>query len=112
MRSRHSWNEAARRISTPLPRETGPHRGVMAQPARTKRDNDYRSPARAAWYFRRHRRPGLSDGPSDLANRGLLPPTFSLVGFARRDWKHRISVKKWCVQRRPRALPTPFRQQN
>ena len=22
----------------------------------------------------------------DLANRGLLPPTFSLVGFARRDW--------------------------
>jgi glucose-6-phosphate 1-dehydrogenase len=24
----------------------------------------------------------------DLANRGLLPPTFSLVGFARRDWAH------------------------
>src|SRR6059036_443508 len=24
----------------------------------------------------------------DLANRGLLPPTFSLVGFARRDWEH------------------------
>src|SRR6185437_13267091 len=23
----------------------------------------------------------------DLANRGLLPPGFSLVGFARRDWK-------------------------
>jgi glucose-6-phosphate 1-dehydrogenase len=22
----------------------------------------------------------------DLANRGLLPPTFSLVGFGRRDW--------------------------
>ena len=22
----------------------------------------------------------------DLANRGLLPPAFSLVGFARRDW--------------------------
>ena len=22
----------------------------------------------------------------DLANRGLLPPGFSLVGFARRDW--------------------------
>ena len=22
----------------------------------------------------------------DLANRGLLPPSFSLVGFARRDW--------------------------
>jgi glucose-6-phosphate 1-dehydrogenase len=24
----------------------------------------------------------------DLANRGLLPPSFSLVGFARRDWTH------------------------
>src|ERR1700754_693401 len=23
----------------------------------------------------------------DLGNRGLLPPGFSLVGFARRDWK-------------------------
>src|SRR3982074_2707654 len=23
----------------------------------------------------------------DLANRGLLPPGFSLVGFARRDWE-------------------------
>ncbi|MFT4087661.1 MAG: glucose-6-phosphate dehydrogenase, partial [Gordonia sp. (in: high G+C Gram-positive bacteria)] len=24
----------------------------------------------------------------DLANRGLLPPSFALVGFARRDWNH------------------------
>ncbi|MEO6509761.1 MAG: glucose-6-phosphate dehydrogenase, partial [Nocardioides sp.] len=24
----------------------------------------------------------------DLANRGLLPPGFSLVGYARRDWNH------------------------
>ncbi|WP_026917869.1 glucose-6-phosphate dehydrogenase [Gordonia shandongensis] len=24
----------------------------------------------------------------DLANRGLLPPSFALVGFARRDWAH------------------------
>ena len=23
----------------------------------------------------------------DLANRGLLPPGFSLIGFARRDWE-------------------------
>ncbi len=23
----------------------------------------------------------------DLANRGLLPPGFALVGFARRDWE-------------------------
>src|SRR6202021_3418374 len=45
----------------------------------------------------------------DLANRGLLPPTFSLVGFARRDWDHDAfagvildSVKQHCR--------TPFRQ--
>ncbi|WP_432211680.1 glucose-6-phosphate dehydrogenase [Gordonia aichiensis] len=24
----------------------------------------------------------------DLANRGLLPPSFALIGFARRDWEH------------------------
>jgi glucose-6-phosphate 1-dehydrogenase len=24
----------------------------------------------------------------DLANRGLLPPSFALIGFARRDWAH------------------------
>lgn len=24
----------------------------------------------------------------DLANRGLLPPGFSLIGFARREWEH------------------------
>ncbi len=24
----------------------------------------------------------------DLANRGLLPPGFALVGFARRDWEN------------------------
>src|SRR5580693_10183751 len=47
----------------------------------------------------------------DLANRGLLPPTFSLVGFARRDWDHDAfaqvihdSVKAHCR--------TPFRQAN
>src|SRR6201994_1074777 len=45
----------------------------------------------------------------DLANRGLLPPTFSLVGFARRDWDHDKfaqvildDVKEHCR--------TPFRQ--
>ncbi len=47
----------------------------------------------------------------DLANRGLLPPTFSLVGFARRDWTTQDfgevvykAVKQHCR--------TPFRQQN
>ena len=25
----------------------------------------------------------------DLANRGMLPPGFGLVGFARRDWENR-----------------------
>ncbi|MGI8994495.1 MAG: glucose-6-phosphate dehydrogenase [Nocardioidaceae bacterium] len=29
----------------------------------------------------------------DLANRGLLPPGFSLVGFARRDWAHQDFAK-------------------
>jgi len=29
----------------------------------------------------------------DLANRGLLPPGFSLVGFARRDWEHEDFAK-------------------
>ena len=29
----------------------------------------------------------------DLANRGLLPPGFSLVGFARRDWKDQDFAK-------------------
>jgi len=29
----------------------------------------------------------------DLANRGLLPPGFSLVGFARRDWTHENFAK-------------------
>jgi glucose-6-phosphate 1-dehydrogenase len=45
----------------------------------------------------------------DLANRGLLPPTFSLVGFARRDRDHDTfaqvildDVKQHCR--------TPFRQ--
>jgi glucose-6-phosphate 1-dehydrogenase len=47
----------------------------------------------------------------DLANRGLLPPTFSLVGFARRDWDTEDfgkvvhdAVKEHCR--------TPFRQEN
>ncbi|OBK12241.1 glucose-6-phosphate dehydrogenase [Mycobacterium asiaticum] len=47
----------------------------------------------------------------DLANRGLLPPTFSLVGFARRDWSTQDfgdvvhdAVKQHCR--------TPFRQEN
>lgn len=33
----------------------------------------------------------------DLANRGLLPPSFALVGFARREWDSRTL--------RPRSRP-------
>ena len=33
----------------------------------------------------------------DLANRGLLPPTFALVGFARRDWDHDRISPRWCT---------------
>ncbi|EUA55164.1 glucose-6-phosphate dehydrogenase [Mycobacterium intracellulare 1956] len=47
----------------------------------------------------------------DLANRGLLPPSFSLVGFARRDWSTQDfgkvvyeAVKEHCR--------TPFREEN
>ncbi|MGI8946530.1 MAG: glucose-6-phosphate dehydrogenase [Ornithinimicrobium sp.] len=45
----------------------------------------------------------------DLANRGLLPPGFSLVGFARRDWDHQDFAKivHDSVQAHAR---TPFRE--
>jgi glucose-6-phosphate 1-dehydrogenase len=47
----------------------------------------------------------------DLANRGLLPPTFSLVGFARRDWDHERFAKE--VHDSVKAhCRTPFRQAN
>jgi len=44
----------------------------------------------------------------DLANRGLLPPGFSLVGFARRDWGHEdfAQVTYDAVKQHAR---TPFR---
>ena len=45
----------------------------------------------------------------DLANRGLLPPSFGLIGFARRDWttEHFIDFVKEAVQERCR---TPFKE--
>jgi glucose-6-phosphate 1-dehydrogenase len=45
----------------------------------------------------------------DLANRGLLPPTFALVGFARRDWADEdfADVVYQAVKQHAR---TPFRQ--
>ncbi|OEU96898.1 glucose-6-phosphate dehydrogenase [Streptomyces oceani] len=46
----------------------------------------------------------------DLANRGLLPPGFSLVGFARRDWEHEdfAQVVHDAVREHAR---TPFREE-
>ncbi len=46
----------------------------------------------------------------DLANRGLLPPGFSLVGFARRDWEHEdfAEVVHDAVKEHSR---TPFREE-
>lgn len=46
----------------------------------------------------------------DLANRGLLPPTFALVGFARRDWADEdfAQVVYDAVKKHAR---TPFRQE-
>ncbi|KFI74528.1 glucose-6-phosphate dehydrogenase [Bifidobacterium mongoliense] len=45
----------------------------------------------------------------DLASRGLLPPSFSLIGFARRDWtnEHFIAFVKEAVEQRSR---TPFKE--
>ena len=46
----------------------------------------------------------------DLANRGLLPPSFSLVGFARRDWADQDfgEIVYDAVKEHAR---TPFRQE-
>ena len=46
----------------------------------------------------------------DLANRGLLPPGFSLVGFARRDWEDEdfAQVSYEAVKEHAR---TPFREE-
>ncbi|MFV0462402.1 MAG: glucose-6-phosphate dehydrogenase [Nostocoides sp.] len=46
----------------------------------------------------------------DLANRGLLPPGFSLVGFARRDWDDHSFVQVVHEAVRERAR-TPFREE-
>lgn len=45
----------------------------------------------------------------DLANRGLLPPSFGLIGFARRDWtnEHFIEFVKTAIKARSR---TPFKE--
>ena len=39
----------------------------------------------------------------DLANRGLLPPSFALVGFARRDWEN----EDFAAEVKTRSRPTP-----
>jgi glucose-6-phosphate 1-dehydrogenase len=46
----------------------------------------------------------------DLANRGLLSPSFALVGFARRDWAHEDFAKLVYGAVRDHAR-TPFRQE-
>ena len=46
----------------------------------------------------------------DLANRGLLPANFALVGFARRDWAHEDFAKLVCDAVRSHAR-TPYRQE-
>ena len=45
----------------------------------------------------------------DLANRGLLPPTFSLVGFGRRDWDDEAFASEVCQLVKDHSR-TPFRQ--
>jgi glucose-6-phosphate 1-dehydrogenase len=46
----------------------------------------------------------------DLANRGLLPANFALVGFARRDWAHEDFAKLVCDSVSKHAR-TPYRQE-
>ena len=46
----------------------------------------------------------------DLANRGLLPPSFALVGFARRDWEDEDFGKVVYDAVKEHAR-TPFRQE-
>jgi glucose-6-phosphate 1-dehydrogenase len=46
----------------------------------------------------------------DLANRGLLPPTFALVGFARRDWTD-ADFAKVVYDAVKQHSRTPFRQE-
>ncbi len=45
----------------------------------------------------------------DLANRGLLPPGFSLVGFARRDWEHQ-DFRQVAYEAVKEHARTPFRE--
>ena len=45
----------------------------------------------------------------DLANRGLLPPDFALVGFARRDWDDAAFADE-VLQLVKEHSRTPFRQ--
>src|SRR5690606_35223120 len=46
----------------------------------------------------------------DLGNRGLLPPGFGLVGFARRDWDHE-GFAKVVRQAAERNARTPWREE-
>src|SRR3979411_1852702 len=46
----------------------------------------------------------------DLANRGLLSPSFALIGFARRDWVHEDFAKIVFDAVKAHAR-TPFRQE-
>jgi len=46
----------------------------------------------------------------DLANRGLLPPSFALVGFARRDWADE-DFGKVVYDAVKQHARTPFRQE-
>ena len=45
----------------------------------------------------------------DLANRGLLPPGFSLVGFARREWDHQ-DFRQIAYESVKEHARTPFRE--
>jgi glucose-6-phosphate 1-dehydrogenase len=45
----------------------------------------------------------------DLANRGLLPPNFGLIGFGRRDWSDEYFAN-WAKEHVQKTCRTPFRE--
>ncbi|MET0758493.1 MAG: glucose-6-phosphate dehydrogenase, partial [Mycobacterium sp.] len=93
----------------------------------TSRDTGWRNPLRDKRDKRMPRIPGpcgmvifgvtgdlarkkLMPAIYDLANRGLLPPTFALVGFARRDWASE-DFGKVVYEAVKQHARTPFRQE-
>lgn len=107
-----SWNELLQkpgRISTPLPNETGPRRGVVAQPATRQAGQAITQNRRPVRHgdFRRHRRPGPQEGDAGRLRFGQPRPAAAhiLAGGVCPPRLEHPGFRSSGVQRRPRALP-------